>query len=784
LRLRAWAITIEVLLVVGKDLSGELDLEQLVSFLFKYKEEVFSKSQFSFQVRPSPLLIALVAVAMLVLAYLFYWRLRPGLAPAWRGLLMGLRLMLLTVIAFCLMRPVIVIPSVIPQSSFVAVLMDDSASMLITDEGGRTRLDVIKQLMSPDSPFSAALSDKFKVRHFKFSESAERVQDVSALTGAGQQTNLAISLDQAARELAGLPVSGIILISDGAQNTDGDITAVLADLRARGIPVYTVGVGKTSLEPDVEIVRATAPRRVLAGSSVVVELLVLASQLKSKILKINIEEDGHLLRSQDVPVQANGTTEVVRVSFTPTSAGLHRYRLAAASVENELVLENNSQEVLVEVEDSHPRVLYVEGEPRWEYGKLRSAFAEEKNVVLVSLLRSADGKYYRQGVESGEELAAGFPKSEEELFKYDALMIGSVEATFFTFDQLKMIEQFVSRRGGTLLALGGPKSFNAGGYANTPMADLLPIYLNGQVVAGENQAFKAALPERGRVNRVAQLEDQAEANRTAWERMPAITLPEVIVDTKPGATVILEARGVRDKNRVVPLLVEERYGRGRTLAFLASDTWRWRMLLESKITWFETFWRNLARYMVESVRRPLEVSTERSFYGPGEQVRIRAEIADKKFIPITDARAIARVTTPSGRSVELALKPQFDGGFESYAGQLRADEEGVYQVEVIAQRSSKDSLGVARASFSVGVVNREAYSAAQNRELLSRIAVETGGAYYTLERARSLIEDIAHTDRGNSVRETRDLWDMPINFLLVVVLAASEWFIRKHKGLA
>ena len=105
---------------------------------------------------------------------------------------------------------------------------------------------------------------------------------------------------------------------------------------------------------------------------------------------------------------------------------------------------------------------------------------DEKNLVLVSVLRSADGKFYRQGIEKGEELSAGFPKSEEELFKYDAIIIGSIEATFFTFDQLRTIEQFVSRRGGTFTAIGGPKSFGAGGYASTPVADLLPVVLRGE----------------------------------------------------------------------------------------------------------------------------------------------------------------------------------------------------------------------------------------------------------------------------------------------------------------
>jgi uncharacterized membrane protein len=524
---------------------------------------------------------------------------------------------------------------------------------------------------------------------------------------------------------------------------------------------------------------------VLAGSMVTAELLLRAGARKS--VKIELAEDNHLLRSQDVGVLGDATT-VARVSFTPSSPGLHRYKFTAVPSADEPVQDNNSQELLIDVEDGRPKILYIEGEPRWEYGKLRDAVAEEKNVILVSVLRSADGKFYRQGVENAEELAGGFPKSEEDLFKYDAVMIGSLEATFFTFDQLKAIEQFVSRRGGALLALGGAKSLNAGGYGATPLADLLPIYLNGAAATGELEDFKAAPADRGRDHPAARLAEQPDANAKAWEQMPALTLPEVITDTKPGATVILEARSARDKNRVAPLLVEERYGRGKTFALLASDTWRWRMMLESKNTSFETFWRNLFRYLVDGVRRPVEASAERSFYGTGDAVRIRAEVADEKFIPVNDAQVTARVTTPSGRSMDVGLKQTVEGGFEGYAAAFRPEEDGLYRVEVIAKRAGSKATAAAlapgHASFLVGPVNREAWNAAQNRELLERVASETGGKYYTIDRADRLIEDITHREGAGSIRETKDLWDMPINFLLVLGLASGEWFIRKRKGLA
>lgn len=765
-------------------------MEQVVSFLFKYREALFAKSQFGFGARPPMLIMVVLVVGLAALLYFLYATPSIKLPAKWRAALIALRVAMLVVIVFCLMRPVIVVPSVVPQSSYVAVLMDDSASMKLADEGRGARLDSVKQLMATGSPFLTALADKFKVRAFKFSTSAERVQDANELTGDGQQTNLDAALSQATREATGLPLAGIIVMSDGASNGDSDtqnnLAATLSNLRARGIPVFTVGIGPTALDGDIELVRATAPRRVLAGSPVTAEVLLRASGVQ-KSVKVDLLEDGHLLRSQEVPMQGNATT-VARLTFTPSSPGLHRYTFNAPPSPDDPVADNNSQELLIEVLDAQPRILYIEGEPRWEYGKLREAIAEEKNIVLVSVLRSADGKFYRQGIENADELANGFPKSEEDLFKYDAIMIGSVEATFFSFDQLKAVEQFVSRRGGTLIMLGGTKAFNAGGYGNTPIADLLPIYLKGNAAPGENQGFKATPADRGRDHPAARLADQPDANAKAWEQMPAITLPEVILDTKPGATVILEGRGTKDRNRVVPLLVEERYGRGRTLALTASDTWRWRMMLEFKDKSFENFWRNLMRYMVDGVRQPVEAATERTYYGTDEAVRIRAEVADEKYLNIPNAQVMARVTTPSGKAIDVELKPTSEGGFEGYDAPFRPDEEGTYRIDVMPTRRAADArqappLRIAKTSFVVGPLNREARNAAQNQELLKRIASDTNGHYYGA-KVDNLIEDLTHNDSAGSVRETKELWDMPINFLLVIGLAAGEWFIRKRKGLA
>src|SRR5204863_10213111 len=108
---------------------------------------------------------------------------------------------------------------------------------------------------------------------------------------------------------------------------------------------------------------------------------------------------------------------------------------------------------------------------------LRRAVEDDKNLQIVSLDRTAENKYYRQGVSNADELIGGFPKTREELFQYRALVLGSVEAASFSPDQLRMIADFVSKRGGGLLMLGGRRAFAEGGWAGTPVGEVLPVVL-------------------------------------------------------------------------------------------------------------------------------------------------------------------------------------------------------------------------------------------------------------------------------------------------------------------
>src|SRR5262249_47071325 len=132
--------------------------------------------------------------------------------------------------------------------------------------------------------------------------------------------------------------------------------------------------------------------------------------------------------------------------------------------------------------DRREKILYLEGEPRFELKFIRRAVQEDANLQVVCLERTSQNKFLRLDVDEPEELASGFPRTREELFRYRGLVLGSVEASFFTPDQLEMIGAFVGERGGGLLTLGGRHSFAEGGYGGTSLAEVLPVVLEEKPV--------------------------------------------------------------------------------------------------------------------------------------------------------------------------------------------------------------------------------------------------------------------------------------------------------------
>ena len=757
-------------------------VEKLFRFLFKYPPLMFQQGDFSWGLSRPVLLVVAAATAFAVLALLTYRGLSAADRLRDRVVLIGLRVGTLIVLLFCLFRPMLVLKAAVPQQNFLGVLVDDSRSMSIADREGQARSAFVQQqLTGPNAALLNALSQRFVVRFFSFSSSSSRVGSAADLKFGGTSTRLGQALDRARDELAGLPLAGLVMVSDGADTSDAAIDETLASLKARSIPVFTVGVGQERFAHDVQVTRVETPRSVLKGTALVVDVVLSQTGYGGRTVPLSVEDDGRIVSTQEVTLPADGESATVKVRFTASEAGARLFKFKVPTQAGEQVTQNNARDALIQINDRAEKVLYYEGEPRFEYKFLRLGVEGDKNLQVVSLDRTAENKYYRQSVTNPDELIGGFPKTREELFQYRGLILGSVEAASFTPEQLRMIADFVNKRGGGLLMLGGRRAFNEGGWGGTPVGEVLPV-----VIENTNAKYFSEVQARptraGATFPVTQVAGDEKASSAKWNDMPPVTTVNAIRLAKPGATVLLSGTDNRRQEQIV--LAYQRYGRGKAIAMPIQDSWLWRM--DAKVAVTDTthsmFWRRLIRWLVDGVPEQVNVSTTADRVEPGEPIKIAAEVLDSAYAEVNDSRVVARVTSPSGKTTEIPVEWTVTKDGE-YRASFTPEESGIYDVKVIAARDQKD-LGAADMHVRVSAGDAEYFDAGMRAPLLKRIAEDTGGRFFTPANAASLPEAISYSGRGVTVVEERELWDMPALFLLLVGLIAAEWGYRRVRGLA
>jgi uncharacterized membrane protein len=752
----------------------------MFEFLFKYPASIFSKGEFVLLGGwPKWFLLLLVLATAVGLAVLIRARLPKAAAPIrnWRAVIIWfLEFFLATVVLVLLWQPAITVAELKPQQNIIAVLVDDSRSMAIADQGAPREAQAAKALQ--DSTL-AELQKKFQTRLYRLDTHLTRIAGPKELQAApaAPATRINDGLKQLASETADLPVGAVVLLSDGSDNTGGIDADTISALRNRRIPVHTVGFGLEQTPNDVEINEAIVAQRALADSRLSARVSFHQRGFAGRKSTLSVRDGNKVLASREVVFASDDKIQTEDLLFNAGSAGAKTLQFSLEPLQGEQNRANNSVTRLVNVEAAKRRVLYVEGEPRWEYKFIRRAEDDDRNVQVVSMLRTTENKIYRQGIDDPKQLAEGFPARAEELFSYQAIIFGSVEAGYFTLPQQELIREFVDRRGGGVLFLGGRFALADGGWAGSNLADLLPVALPTGKNTFHRDPATVELTQAGGDSIVTRLIDDPVKNIERWKKLPYLMDYQEPGTPKPGAAVLAE---MKVGGRRMPFLITENYGRGRTAIVASGGVWRWQMSQPLGDPTHDMFWRQLLRWLVTDSPGQVAASVPDQMLFDDGRVHLSADVRDKSFQPAPDARVEAHILGPNGASasVEMSPVPDAPGQFQA---DWNAEKPGSYVTEVVAQRGNeevgRDVLNFQRMD---GVA--ENFHTGQNRELLEKLASQTGGRYWRPDEISRLPEEIPYSDAGITMRQTKELWNMPAIFLLLILLRFSEWLLRRKWG--
>ena len=735
---------------------------------------------------PAWLLPALIAAAAGGLALLIGWRLRTA-APAMRGwrawVIWGMQSTMVALLLFLLWQPAITIGELSSQQNIIAVVVDDSHSMAVADTDGCPRESSV--LGALDGGVLAALGQRFQTRLYRLDSDLKRVQDTNGITPTGAATHIDGGLKQLVTETSDLPVGAIVLLSDGGQNSAGvggsGISAdTLQALRNRRLPVHTVGFGREELAHDVEIEDVGVAEKAVANTRVAATITLTQHGYAGQKAMLRVRDGEKTLAVHEVEFGPSGRVQAEPLFFPAGAAGARSISFSVDPLNGEENPANNALTRPLLVSEAKKKILYVEGEPRWEFKFIRRAEEDDPSVQVVSMLRTSENKIYRQGISDPSELADGFPVRPEDLFGYAGIIIGSVDANYFTPLQQELLREYVDRRGGGILFLGGRASLSDGGWSVSSLNELLPTFLP----AGKNNFHRnpatVELTAAGVDSPITRLLDDPQKNADRWKKLAYLADYEDAGAPKPGAIVLASMNAGRRK---LPLLITQSYGHGRTAVMATGGTWRWQMSEALGDPSHDLFWHQLLRWLVNETPGPVVASMPARILMDEGHVQLSAQVHDRQFQPAADAHVTAHIVGPEGVNAFFDLAPSQETP-GTYRAEWTAEKPGSYLAEITAESagSQAQELGRDVVTFERDDGVAENFHTEQNRRLLDQLASQTGGRYWKPSELKNLPRDISYSEAGISVRTTKELWDMPIVFLLLVGLPSAEWLLRRKWG--
>ncbi len=759
--------------------------------------EAIEQGRFSFAYGISPWLAALIAIGLVAAVWLLYGKTTRALSAPWKISLVALRSAVLLLLFVCLMRPVVTTEQVVPQESYLAVLVDDSQSMSIPDmDGGLTRAGAVSDLLFEADGLLDSLSDTYQIRTFRFDKATQRVTDDSGLSTAGTASSIDQALAYVDQQLSGLALGGVLLLSDGADNEGIDPVARAQSFGARQIPIFTVGAGQEHIPRDVGIVDVAAARTVLEGSVFTVEVALSNEGYAGREVALTVHDGDAVVSTERVVLGPDSSTRRFSIELTPERQEAIVYRLEVEAQEDEIVQQNNQYSFLVDNTARPPLdILYVDGHPRNEYKFIRRAIEDDSTLRLATYLQTGPGKFYRQGIKTPLELSSGFPERMDELYQYEAIILGDIDKDFFTDGQLTMLQDFVAERGGGLLVAGMLDDL----FVDTVLADILPVTLvtsnllpqtlRGGITRGTHptgELFVPRLTSAGEYSELLRLSGDDAENARLWSELPPLQGVYVTGRAKPGATVLMEHPLLAYQNQRLPVIATQRYGSGRSMSLTSASTWRWQMMMPASDQSHERLWRQMLRWLAVSALERVTVEFDREFYHVGDQVNVTATVRDINYLPDNNASVWMHLSDPDGGVIDNAMEWDLDRD-GVYRSSFEVQTEGVFSllVDVASAAGEADRSDTEKtAAFVVTPSLREFSSAGRDTALLERIAAASGGRYYSLGQTSTLATDISYTPSAYSREIQEDLWDTPFLLILLVLLLCADWMARRLRGLS
>ena len=736
--------------------------------------------------------IVVIALAFLALLVRQWLDLRQRTSRRARLGLTLLRFGAYALVLMMVLNPALLIQKVMMILPQLAVLVDTSGSMGLSVEGESTRLQsVVDYLHDEQRSALDKLSERYEIGLYQFDDTVRMLprEDLPQVETGGQRTDLIGAVTQVLDDNRGAPPVGVLVLSDGVHH--GSDTG-LGYLRRAGVPVVAVGVGDLDAYQDIRVVDVQAPSLTFLHYPSDVGATIQVWGYAGETLAVVLQRDGRVVATQRMLVDSEATEQRMIFPLEPDTIGEFAYTISIAPRLGEALTDNNRVDFPLSVVRDKIRVLLVCGSPTWNYRFLRQALKLDPSIDLLSfvILRTANDVV---NVPESQLSLIPFPTERlftRELRNFDLIIFENFDSRrYFPVTYLQNVARYV-RHGGAFAMVGGPLAFSQGGYLGTPIEAILPVSLLRERRDYQQSKHQLALTDEGRSHPITRLSSDDEENERIWESMPELDGLNRVGEPKPDATVLAVTGESSENGAGVPLLAMQPVGDGRTLALMTDYSWKWNFQLAGRMDsnqYYLQFIRQMVRWLIhDPVLNQVRSMADAREFPVGSEVSGLFQVLQDDYRPATEAELKPTLRTPTGEEIALPYRPTGNPG--EYRYRFRAEEEGLYELDVEARINDKKH-DANRLLLPVRRPGDENQLGAPDHDLLRDIADRTDGTFFTLDdEERPTLAGLAQFFGGEAdyrvLEETRlRLRDSLPLFVVLLTVLAVEWWWRRRAGL-
>jgi len=661
-------------------------------------------------------------------------------------------------------------------------------------EANPSRLDLAKAAIEhPEIGFSTKTGEDYEVTYYTLGENLTQTTDgkedtelLSGRTADANSSRIGSAIEEALNRHAGQSLAGIVVMSDFAWIGGTNPTKAARKARHQGIPIYPVSFGLPS-PPDLKLKRIIAPEVAFVEDEVPIRVQVDSSGFDDEEVEVTLRGDGVEIKPMTRRVTLTGRSQFVEFTLKSNKKGTKNLTAKVETLFDETTEANNVNNHNLRIIDDRIKVLYVEGMPRWEYRYLRWVLKRDPRLQVHFLMTYGDKELART---SGEHLGT-FPAQKKDIFKYDLIILGDVPSGYFNDEKMSSLEELVKESGGSLLMLAGPMG-SPTSYAKTKIADMLPVKIGSRRWKGKFSAVHPVMTTEGLQSEVVSLAtnpNNENLNNRIWTMVRPLGYLPVLDGPKPGATTLLTLSDNDEGAEAYPLVAWQRYGSGKTMYVGTADLWRLRRQVGEQ--YHARFWRQAIQFLALSrilgQNKQITLETGRAQYATGERIDLFANVLTEEFQPVDNNTSYSVNLTLEGSNalpLKIDLTPVDKINQPGlYSGSYLAVEEGSFVLSV--PESNFKTPKANKVEFVVENKPMEQRETAMNEEVANQIAIQSGGrnlAGTELGTLPTLLPPDVDTKPLIKVRE-KALWDVPLIFLLLVIITGVEWYLRRRENL-